>query len=246
MQAMMSPTTEPATSAKPATPEDPLAYLSMSATTECIKGHAIYLQNQPSSRIYLVLEGRVKILRQANGVSVLMNVYGPDEFFGESALTGEMCRGEHATALEKTTLMSWSKEEIEKIATFRPQLARALLHLIVRRSAELGGRIASLSLESAEQRLKRTLLWFAGRFGEATGDGTVKMRAFTHDILSQHAGTARESVTLLMVRFRREGYLQYSRTAISLHQPALAQWPTAQPVKRRNSSRLCKARNKKP
>ena len=50
------------------------------------KGQMIYNQDQPSTSIYLVIDGKVKVSRLADdGHQVVVDIYQPDEFFGESA-----------------------------------------------------------------------------------------------------------------------------------------------------------------
>jgi CRP-like cAMP-binding protein len=50
------------------------------------------------------------------------------------------------------------------------------------------------------------------------------MAPFTHELLAQCVGTSREIVTHYMNRFRKEGYLQYSRRGIVLYRDALGEW----------------------
>ena len=218
--------------ALPSTPsitlEDPLAYLPCSPIMEYHAGDIIYSQSQPATRIYLVVEGRVKVSRQTEDSEVVVDVYQADEFFGEAALAGGGKREEVAVAIEGTRVMSWSAKEIEDTAASRPKLAIALFQLMVRRSVEFGARIESFSSESISRRLMRALTLFAKRFGHTEEDGTVRMTAFTHELLSQYVGTTREIVTHHMSQFRRDGYVEYSRTGISLHARAIADWLTPQ------------------
>ena len=66
--------------------EDPLEYLPCSQIAEYQKGQVIYNQSAPSTNIYLILEGRVKVSCLADrGRQVLVNIYQTEEFFGESA-----------------------------------------------------------------------------------------------------------------------------------------------------------------
>src|SRR5580658_3101732 len=103
--------------------EDPLAHLPCSTILEYRKGQTIYGQDQPSTSIYLVIDGKIKICRLADdGRQVVVDIYQPDEFFGESAFVGESQRSEMAIALENTKLMIWTIKEIEEIATRRPRL----------------------------------------------------------------------------------------------------------------------------
>lgn len=204
--------------------EDPLAYLPCSPITDYRAGDIIYSQTQPATRIYLVVQGRVKVSRQTQDSEVVVDVYQADEFFGEASLAGSGKREELAVALEETRVMSWSAKEIEDTAASRPKLAIALFQLMVRRSVDFGARIESFSAESISRRLMRALTLFAQRFGRAQEDGTIRMTAFTHELLSQYVGTTREIVTHHMSQFRRDGYVEYSRTGISLHPRALTDW----------------------
>src|SRR6266496_3353680 len=96
--------------------EDPLAHLPCSSILEYRKGQVIYNQDQPSTSIYLVIDGKVKVCRMADdGRQVVVDIYQPDEFFGESAFLGLAQRTELAIALENTKAMTWSTAEIEEI-----------------------------------------------------------------------------------------------------------------------------------
>jgi CRP/FNR family cyclic AMP-dependent transcriptional regulator len=111
--------------------EDPLAFLPCSSIAEFRKGQLIYNQDQPSTSIYLVIEGKVKVSRMGDdGRQVVVDIYQPDEFFGESALLNLPHRSEQAAALDRTRLMAWSAAEIEDMVEKRPRLAVALLQIL--------------------------------------------------------------------------------------------------------------------
>src|ERR1700720_4909682 len=89
--------------------EDPLAHLPCSTIVEYRKGQVIYNQDQPSTSIYLVIDGKVKVCRMADdGRQVVVDIYQTDEFFGESAFLGTGQRTELSIALENTKLMTWT------------------------------------------------------------------------------------------------------------------------------------------
>src|ERR1700761_5299173 len=205
--------------------EDPLAHLPCSTILEYRKGQTIYGQDQPSTSIYLVIDGKVKVCRMADdGRQVVVDIYQPDEFLGESAFLGPAQRSELSVALENTKLMTWTTAEIEDIATKRPRLAIALLQLLVQRSMDFGTRIESFSVDNIARRLARALVRFSERLGQEADNGSVQMIPFTHELLSQYVGTSREIVTHYMNQFRRQGYLTYSRKGILLHRDAMKEW----------------------
>ena len=211
--------------------EDPLAHLPCSTILEYRKGQTIYSQEQPTTSIYLVIDGKVKVCRVADdGREVVVDIYQPDEFFGESAFLGQTQRAEMSVALESTKVMTWTTAEIEELATRRPKLAIALLQLLVQRSTDFGARIESFSVDNIARRLARSLIRFSERLGHQTEDGSVQMIPFTHELLSQYVGTSREIVTHYMNLFRRQGYLRYSRKGIMLHRDALREWLKSEPA----------------
>jgi CRP/FNR family cyclic AMP-dependent transcriptional regulator len=205
--------------------EDPLAFLPCSIIAEYKKGRLIYDQDQPSTSIYLVIEGKVKVSRMGDdGRQVVVDIYQPDEFFGESALLDLPRRSERASALDDTRLMAWSTAEIEDMVTKRPRLAVALLQILTKRSIDFTQRIESLSVDNIARRLARSLIRFADREGTHGDNGSARMALLTHELLAQYVGTSREIVTHYMNQFRKAGYLDYSRRGIVLHRNALGEW----------------------
>jgi len=205
--------------------EDPLAHLPCSTILEYRKGQTIYGQDQPSTSIYLVIDGKVKVSRLADdGHQVVVDIYQADEFFGESAFLSLTHRAEQATALENCKLMTWTTSEIEDIVMKRPRLAVALLQILVQRTMDFTHRIESFSVDNIARRLARSLIRFSERLGTPEDDGSIRMVPFTHELLSQYVGTSREIVTHYMNQFRRQGYLRYSRKGIILYRDAFKDW----------------------
>ena len=217
--------TSPVVYAPQKTLEDPLAHLPCSSIVEYRKGQMIYNQDQPSTAIYLVIDGSIKVSRMAeDGRQVVVDIYQRDEFFGESALLGLPHRAEQAVVLDNARLMTWTASEIEDIVMKRPRLAVALLQILVQRTLDFTQRIESFSADNISRRLARSLIRFSERMGSPETDGSMRMAPFTHELLSQYVGTSREIVTHYMNQFRRQGYLKYSRKGIVLYKDAFKEY----------------------
>ena len=202
--------------------EDVLAHLPVSKTTEYTKGQMIYDLDKFPRSIYLVVKGTVGISRMAeDGTEVLLDIVRTDELFGESAFLDVPRRSERAQAIERAELMTWSVSEMEELVTKRPRLAVALLQVLAQRNAEYTRRIESFAIDSIERRLARSLLRFSERLGIQEESGSVSMIPLTHEMLSRYVGTTREVVSHHMNRFRKHGYVNYSRRGISLHRDTL-------------------------
>ena len=196
--------------------EDPLAFLTATVPAQYRKGAVIYSALKQAGHLHLILRGQVKVSRQAAGRSVVIDVYGPEDFFGECALLGLERLPEEAVALEKTEVMQWSKPEIEQLLLARPQLAVGLMQTLAKRSMDFGTRLQNfLGVQTAE-RVLRTLIGFSERSGTAGEAGSVHLTPVTHRLLADYTGTSREIVTQHMNEFRRQGLLSYSRRGIVL------------------------------
>src|SRR4051794_7014082 len=78
--------------------EDPLDHLPYSTVVDYAKGGTIYNQDQPSTGLYLVMEGRVKVSRLLDsGHQIVIDIYKAEDFFGESAILNLSHRPERAT-----------------------------------------------------------------------------------------------------------------------------------------------------
>jgi CRP-like cAMP-binding protein len=194
------------------------SHLPTSNMTECSAGQVIYGANNPSKSIYLVVTGMVEISRLIEGASgALLEIVLPEELFGESAFLGGPCRSEQATALENATLMTWTISEMENLVMRQPELAIALLQYFAQRNAEVTRRIESLSLDTIEQRLARSLIRLSERLGTPAGDGSIQMMPLTIEMLSRYVGTSHETTVHYMNRFREQGYVSHSRRGIVLY-----------------------------
>jgi len=146
--------------------QDPLDYLPCSPIAEYRKHQLIYHQNEPSTNIYLILHGKVKLFRLVkHGRQLLVNMYQTDEFFGESALSLSQ-RPEGAMALENTKLMAWTASEVEELVRRRPRLGIAFAQMLARRTTEFARRIESFGADNLPRRLVRCLISLSARMCE--------------------------------------------------------------------------------
>src|SRR5882724_8741786 len=175
--------------------DDVLDYLPCSTVTQYKRGALIYTQNDPAQHLYLVVRGSVKAWRTfANGRSLIIGLYGPEDFFGESLLISPH-RQEQATALEATDLMAWSAEVLEQHMLQRPKLAVALVRLFAKRTVEFSQGVNSCLTDTVIERLARKLIEFSDRWGVEGRSGSVEMAMLTHEFLSECVGSSRELIT---------------------------------------------------
>jgi CRP-like cAMP-binding protein len=185
------------------------------------RNQVIYDEEHPPSGLSLIVDGRVKVTTiLEDGSQTLTGIFGADEFFGELALHGYHPHRERATAMEKTSIMSWSAADIQMQIERQPKLGLALLQLLVGRCLDLEERLQCLACDKTQERVVWGLMHFA-KSGTRQPDGAVCIPPLTHQLLSEYLGTSREIVTLQMNQMRRQGLLNYSRKAIQIYPDAL-------------------------
>ena len=202
--------------------EDSLTYLPRKPVQEFARGRTIYDPQQPCSSLYVVILGRVKISHLGTGGSqTIVRIAAPEDLFGEWALIGTAGRNESAVALDHTTVMSWSREEIEQHIEREPRLGLALAQHLVRQSLDLLERMESMAVYKTPERVVLALLRLAESLGSAQPDGSARVASLTHHTIAQYVGTSREIVTFQMNRLRRMGLLRYSRQHLDIYPQAL-------------------------
>jgi len=203
------------------------------------RGALIYSDEQLADRLFLVISGTVKVFTASEqGSNTVMALCGADDFFGEEAFVG----GQHRTramALNKTTLMSWSRSEIEEQIQRQPRLGQALVQRLVQRSMELEERLRYIALDKVPNRVIITLIRLA-KDGHRNPDGSVRVRIadLTQSTLAEYIGTSREMVAAEMNRLRRLGVLCYSRREMEFYPETLVQYVNERRNVKKASSRL--------
>lgn len=92
-------------------------------------GQIIVTQGTPGQAFYMILEGRVEIVR--DGVS--LGAFGPGDFFGEMSLLDQAPRSATVRALDATHCLMLSSWDFKAVLERNPRIAIKLLEVLSRR-----------------------------------------------------------------------------------------------------------------
>ena len=119
------------------------------------KNDVIFREGDVGDQLYLILEGKVRISRQVQGMGEeALAVLGPGEAFGEMALIDDIPRSADALVHERCRLMVISREAMEDLLFLHKELAYEILWNFVK----------ILSTRLRETNDKMTFLSVTGRF----------------------------------------------------------------------------------
>lgn len=180
------------------------------------RGQTVYCLDDPADEIYLVQDGRVKILRLSpEGQQKILDIYQAGDLFGELCICGGQRRTEQAVALDPLRTTSFQVQGLMKLLRRKPDMVLEMLQLLCARLRESHDQIAALAFENIPRRLAGELLRLARAEPPAEGEAIVRLN-LTHEELAQLVGTSREMITTIMNQFRQRGLLDYARRQITL------------------------------
>lgn len=111
------------------TPEEISAIAAVAQESGFQTGQIIVTQGTPGQAFYLVLSGRVEIIRDGQS----LGAFGPGDFFGEMSLLDHAPRSATIKALETSTCLMLSSWDFKALLEKHPSIAIKLLEVLSRR-----------------------------------------------------------------------------------------------------------------
>ena len=176
------------------------------------RGEHLFLEGQEGDRLYIVLEGKIKLTRAAaDGRENLISVIGPGEMFGELSLFDPRPRTSSASAVTDATLAALPHDALRGWLLERPDVSMHMLQALARRLRRV---VADLVFTDVPGRVAKNLLDLAARFGEQERDGLHVHHDLTQEELAQLVGASRETVNKALADFAARGWLQISARSV--------------------------------
>ena len=176
------------------------------------RGSVILFENDPGDALYIVREGRVKVvLVGEDGREVILGVLGVGDHFGELSLIDNQPRSAHVIAMDDSNLLVLYRDDFRRRVETSPAVALALLTELSRRLRRADEKIGGLVLLDVPGRIARVLLENAP--DEASN---VVQRRLTHQTIAQMIGASRETVSRAMREFQDAGLIRVERRQISV------------------------------
>ena len=173
------------------------------------KDQMIFSPESENMRLYMVRKGQVvsKALSN-NGTMVGIEILGPEDIFGLEAFVGPYATA--AYCIEPTETLSWDVKYLAEIGKSNHNLVVGLMQAAINRVVLLQDDVERLATKTVRSRLITFLLKSARSTGIRQGNAVVLL-GFSHKLIAEFVGTGREVVTSHMIKFKKEGFLSYSR-----------------------------------
>jgi len=192
-----------------------LAVLTEAETRELVKhahvqrlsaGDVVFRKDDPGDGLYGVLEGRVVVTAEsAEGKELILNMFGPGEFFGEIALLDGKGRTATAVARDDSRLVFLSRAAFLPFLGQHRETAVRIIAFLCERLRRTTGLLEDSAFLSVATRLAKQLAALAAT---RPGDGTVRL---SQEELARTLGVTREIVSRQLAIWREAGVVEIGR-----------------------------------
>jgi len=185
------------------------------------RSEKIYSQGDPATSVMYIQKGGVKlsVVNQV-GKEAVVAILGPNDFFGEGGMAGQLVRMGTATAVVPATLLVIEKNEMIRVLHAEHAFSDRFVSYMLSRNIRIEEDLVDQLFNSSEKRLARTLLLLARYGTEDQPDGVLPK--ISQETLSEMIGSTRSRVNFFMNKFRKLGFIQYNNGGLHIHKSLLS------------------------
>lgn len=180
-------------------------------------GDRIYTAGDPAERLYVVADGKVKILQHAaGGRDVLLDIYSTGDFFGNLTALGAASYTDSAEAQSPACVLSIRSDSYRQILDEYPGLALKTLEVMAARLNDANQRVLQLSSMPAEKRIAITLKKLARKLGRQKEALLLIDVPLSRDDLAEMTSTTPETVSRVMSQMQASGIIESGRQWVGI------------------------------
>lgn len=175
-------------------------------------GEMIYAAGDAAERLFVVAEGKVKLLQHApGGRNVLLDILTHGEFFGNLVAFGVVQYPDTAQAQTAACVLSIRSDDFQTILAEHSKLAQKTLALMAERLIAANQRVLQLSALPVEQRIIFTLLALGKKLGRQQEMGLLIDTPLSRDDLAEMTGATPETVSRVVSQLQGSGLIESGR-----------------------------------
>lgn len=173
------------------------------------RNQVIFSQGDPALDVRFIRKGRVKrTVVSRSGREAVVGILGAGDFFGEWCLSERPVCIATATAMEPTTIVLVSREEMLRALHTEHALSDRFISYLLARTVRIEEDLIDQLFNSTEKRLARALLRLA-RYGRHV-DHETHIPKVSQQTLAEMIGTTRTRVNFFMNKFKKLGFIDYN------------------------------------
>ena len=163
-----------------------------------------------SEKMYLLIKGRVHLVckNEQTGVQIVITTLEPGAIFGQGSASELGKSLKFIEAMDDVTLWTIPTEAATAVIMRYPILSWGLLQTYAARLAQVEDRLEAVAHKKLPARLAELLLKLS--------DQNHELHGVSHQVLADHLGTYRETVSSILRNFKQESLLVLGYRRIKL------------------------------
>jgi CRP-like cAMP-binding protein len=171
----------------------------------------IFNEGDPSDKFYLVAEGSVKVLKHTvMGKDIILEMMSPGDIFGGVAVLDKKPFPASAQAMESTTVIRISRQNLLKIMEDYPTLKLDIVKYFSNKLRDAHEMLKNIATERVERRIASLLLKLSEKIGVDEGNYSKINFPLTRQEISEMVGTTVETCIRTMSKFQKKGVIKSS------------------------------------
>lgn len=176
------------------------------------RGTPLMYQDEPSDRVAILLEGRVKVTRlEGDGRESLLSIRDPGDVLGELSFVDGLPRVATVTTIEPVRALITTPAELRRHLERTPRVAVVLLQIVVARFRESTLMRAQSANTDTMGLLAARIVELAERYGELEGETVVVETPLTREDLAAWTGASRAGAAGALRQLRELGWIDTDR-----------------------------------
>ena len=176
------------------------------------RGTVLMYQDEPSDRIVILLEGRVKVTRiEGDGRESLLSIRDPGDVLGELSFVDGQPRIATVASIEPVRALIATPAELRRHLESTPRVAVVLLQIVVGRFRESTLKRTQVANTDTMGRLAARIVELAERYGEPDGDAIAVETPLTREDLAAWTGASRAGAAEALRQLRELGWIDVER-----------------------------------
>lgn len=183
-------------------------------------GEFPFMQDDPAERVYLLAEGRLRLLQLTpEGSQVILGLVTPGQSVAVISLLDDQRYPVTCQSVGAAVCLSWSRQELLRLMAACPQIALNALRQLSGRMTEFQDRLRELATERVERRIARALLRLARQAGRKTPEGVLIDLPLSRQDLAEMTGTTLYTVSRFLSQWEGRGLVEAGRERILIRYP---------------------------
>lgn len=184
------------------------------------KDTAIFTQDEPATRFFLLLSGHIRVVRGTpDGDQVIARYINEGELFGIAVAMGLNSYPASAVAAVDCVAIQWPNSAWHDFQARHPAFARTAFGTVGARLQETQSRVVELSTRQVEQRIANAVLRLVTQSGRKTPEGIEIDFPITRQDIAEMTGSTLHTVSRLLSGWEEEGIVRSGRQRVTVVDP---------------------------